>query len=165
MHPFYVARLLNSLDHLTKGRIAFNVIASTRRADAANYGFDQLMEHDSRYDRMEEFIAVCRKLWDSVEPDAFVWNRETGRSPSRARSIRSTMSEVFKVRGPLNIAALAARPSGADPGRRLAPWHQGIRLRCRSRLRIGQPLKQKVQHPAISTPPCWRRGVIPPASV
>ena len=39
MHPFYVARLLNSMDHITEGRMAFNVVASTRRADAANYGF------------------------------------------------------------------------------------------------------------------------------
>src|ERR1700746_1899983 len=48
MHPFYVARLLNSLDHVTGGRIAFNVVASTRRADAANYGFDELMQHGDR---------------------------------------------------------------------------------------------------------------------
>lgn len=58
MHPFYVARLLNSLDHVTNGRIAFNVIASSRQADAANYGFDELMEHSRRYDRMEEFMDV-----------------------------------------------------------------------------------------------------------
>ncbi len=78
MHPFYVARLLNSLDILTNGRIAFNVITSTRRSDAANFGFDELMEHDLRYERMEEFVDVCKALWSSVEPDAFVWDREVG---------------------------------------------------------------------------------------
>lgn len=57
------------------GRIAFNVIASSRLADAANYGFDELMEHSRRYDRMEEFMDVCKALWNSVEPDA-VLNRE-----------------------------------------------------------------------------------------
>ena len=71
MHPFYVARLLNSLDHLTNGRIAFNVITSQRKADAQNYGFDELMEHGQRYDRMDEFMDVCQALWRSVEPDAF----------------------------------------------------------------------------------------------
>ena len=50
----------------------------SRGADAANYGFDELMEHGLRYDRMEEFIEVCRALWDSVEPDAFTWDRESG---------------------------------------------------------------------------------------
>ena len=103
MHPFYVARLLNSLDHVTKGRIAFNVVASTRRSDAANYGFDELMEHDSRYDRMEEFIDVCKALWASVEPDAFVWDRSSGvvARPEKIRAINHS-GKYFKVRGPLN---------------------------------------------------------------
>src|SRR5262249_13355874 len=46
MHPFYTARLLNSLDHITNGRIAFNVITSQRRADYANYGYDELVDHN-----------------------------------------------------------------------------------------------------------------------
>ena len=90
MHPYYVSRLLNSLDHITGGRIAFNVVTSTRRADAANYGYDELMEHNSRYDRMEEFVQVCKALWASVDPDAFVWDRETGvvfRDPKKVRPI------------------------------------------------------------------------------
>ena len=94
MHPFYVARLLNSLDHITNGRIAFNVITSQRKADAQNYGFDELMEHGQRYDRMDEFMDVCRALWASIEPDAFEWNRETGRvaDPAKVRAIMSDAS-------------------------------------------------------------------------
>jgi FMN-dependent oxidoreductase (nitrilotriacetate monooxygenase family) len=102
MHPFYTARLLNSLDHVTGGRIAFNVVTSARRADAANYGFDELMEHGARYDRMEEFIGVCRALWDSVDADAFLWDRATGRvaDPARVRAIDHD-GAFFKVKGPL----------------------------------------------------------------
>jgi FMN-dependent oxidoreductase (nitrilotriacetate monooxygenase family) len=104
MHPFYVARLLNSLDHLTNGRIAFNVITSQRKADAQNYGFDELMEHGQRYDRMDEFIDVCRALWASVAPDAFEWNRETGRvaDPAKVRAI-DHVGRFFKVKGPLSV--------------------------------------------------------------
>ncbi len=103
MHPFYTARLLNSLDHVTSGRIAFNVITSTRRADAANYGFDELMEHGARYDRMEEFVDVCRALWDSVAPDAFVWDHASGEvaDPAKVKPINH-VGRYFKVRGPLN---------------------------------------------------------------
>lgn len=103
MPPFYVARLLNSLDHITNGRIAFNVITSTRRADAANYGFDELMDHDLRYDRMEEFIDVCKALWASVEPDAFVWDRASGMvaDPSKIHPIHH-VGQYFRVQGPLN---------------------------------------------------------------
>ena len=103
MPPFYVARLLNSLDHLTNGRIAFNVITSTRLADAANYGFDELMDHDLRYDRMEEFIDVCKALWTSVEPDAFIWDRDSGvvADPAKIHPINH-VGQFFRVRGPLS---------------------------------------------------------------
>jgi FMN-dependent oxidoreductase (nitrilotriacetate monooxygenase family) len=104
MHPFYTARLLNSLDHITNGRIAFNVITSQRRADYANYGYDELVDHNTRYERLEEFIDVCRKLWSSVDPDAFVWNRTTGQvaDPAKVRPINH-VGEFFKVKGPLSV--------------------------------------------------------------
>jgi FMN-dependent oxidoreductase (nitrilotriacetate monooxygenase family) len=121
MHPFYVARLFNSLDHVTNGRIAFNVIASSRNADAANYGFDELMEHGTRYDRMEEFIDVCRALWDSVKPDAFIWDRESGvvATPNKVRAVNHD-GRFFKVRGPLNCIPSPQRhpvliQAGASP--------------------------------------------------
>ncbi|HWS37136.1 MAG TPA: NtaA/DmoA family FMN-dependent monooxygenase [Actinoplanes sp.] len=102
MHPFYTARLLNSLDHVTGGRIAFNVVASTRSADAANYGFDKLMAHGERYERMEEFIDVCQALWASVAPDAIVRDRETGRFADPAKVTRiDHQGKFFAVRGPL----------------------------------------------------------------
>lgn len=104
MHPFYVSRLMNSLDHITGGRIAFNVVTSTRRADAANYGYDELMEHNSRYERMEEFVGVCKALWASVEPDAFAWDRETGivvPDPKKVNAINH-IGNFFKVKGPLS---------------------------------------------------------------
>jgi len=122
MHPYYVARLLNSLDHLTRGRIAFNVVTSTRVADAQNYGFDALMPHDARYDRMEEFVDVCKALWASVDPDAFVWDRETGivvDDPAKVRSI-DHVGTYFKVKGPLScVPSPQGRPvlvqAGASP--------------------------------------------------
>lgn len=102
-HPFYVARLLNSLDHVTGGRIALNVVTSTRLSDFQNYGHEKLMDHDTRYDLMEEFMDVCQALWDSVEPDAFVWNRESGQvaDPLKVNAINHH-GKFFKVKGPLN---------------------------------------------------------------
>jgi len=103
MHPYYLARLFNSLDHVTGGRIAFNVITSTRRSDFANYGYDELPAHDDRYERMEEFIDVCRTLWDSVEPDAMLWDHATGRvgDPAKVHEVEHR-GKFFKVSGPLN---------------------------------------------------------------
>jgi FMN-dependent oxidoreductase (nitrilotriacetate monooxygenase family) len=103
MHPYYLARLFNSLDHVTGGRIAFNVITSTRRSDYANYGYDDFVGHDERYDRMEEFIDVCRTLWDSVEPDAMLWDHDTGQvgDPAKVHDVEHR-GRFFKVSGPLN---------------------------------------------------------------
>jgi FMN-dependent oxidoreductase (nitrilotriacetate monooxygenase family) len=121
MHPFYVARLLNSLDHVTGGRIAFNVVTSTRRADAANYGFDELMDHSERYERMEEFVDICKALWASVAPDAFKWDRETGMvaDPAKVKAIHHA-GKFFKVEGPLAcVPSPQGRPvlvqAGASP--------------------------------------------------
>jgi FMN-dependent oxidoreductase (nitrilotriacetate monooxygenase family) len=103
MHPYYLSRLMNSLDHITGGRIAMNLVTSTRRSDAANFGFDELMEHEARYERMEEFVDVCRKLWDSAEPDAMLWDAESGRvtDPAKIHDV-SHQGRFFKVEGPLN---------------------------------------------------------------
>lgn len=101
-HPFATARLLNSLDHVTGGRLAFNVVASARGADAANYGFAERMDHDERYDRMREFIEVCQALWASVPADAIVADHATGRfaDPSRIHPI-DHVGTHFRVKGPL----------------------------------------------------------------
>lgn len=96
-------------------------MASSRRADAANYGFDELMEHDQRYERMEEFIDICKALWASVEPDAFMWDRETGQmaDPAKVKAI-GHRGKFFNVMGPLAcVPSPQGRPvlvqAGASP--------------------------------------------------
>jgi alkanesulfonate monooxygenase SsuD/methylene tetrahydromethanopterin reductase-like flavin-dependent oxidoreductase (luciferase family) len=103
MRPYYLARLFNSLDHVTGGRIAFNVITSTRRSDFENYGFADIVDHNARYDRMEEFIDICRGLWDGVEADAMIWDHASGvvGDPSKVHAT-DYIGRYFKVRGPLN---------------------------------------------------------------
>ena len=120
-HPYFLARHFNSLDHVTGGRIAFNVITSTRRSDYANYGYDDLVAHDERYDRMEEFIDVCRALWNSVEPDAMLWDEETGQvgDPAKVHDVEHR-GRFFNVSGPLNTPpSPQARPvllqAGSSP--------------------------------------------------
>jgi FMN-dependent oxidoreductase (nitrilotriacetate monooxygenase family) len=133
MHLFYVARLLNSLDHLTNGRIAFNVITSQRKADA-NQGFDD--GYTCRYDRMDEFIDVCRALWASVEPDAFEWNRETGLVANPARRAIDHVGRFFKVKGPLSappspqiypVLIQAGSPRGTRTAARFVDYIFGAR--------------------------------------
>ena len=101
-HPFYVARLFNALDHVTRGRIAWNAVTSAYKNEAANYGFDVMMEHDERYERAQEFLKVACALWDSIEPDALVADRDAGLfcDPAKVHRI-DFRGRYFNVRGPL----------------------------------------------------------------
>jgi FMN-dependent oxidoreductase (nitrilotriacetate monooxygenase family) len=77
--PYPLARRLTTLDHLTKGRLGWNVVTSMQESTARNHGQDTLLEHDERYERAEEFMEVVYKLWEgSWEDDAVVRDRETG---------------------------------------------------------------------------------------
>ena len=73
--PFYAARLWATLDYLMRGRAAWNVVTSLNRNQAANHG-EERKPTDERYDHAHEFMEVCRKLWDSWEPEAVVLDRE-----------------------------------------------------------------------------------------
>lgn len=101
-HPFHVARLFSTLDWITNGRIAWNAVTSAFKNEAANWGFDELLPAAERYDRAREHMAVVRKLWDSVEPDAIVLDRETGvfGNPEKVHLVNHR-GEHFNVRGPL----------------------------------------------------------------
>ncbi|PWH06995.1 5,10-methylene tetrahydromethanopterin reductase [Brachybacterium endophyticum] len=74
--PYSLARRFSSLDHLTKGRIAWNIVTSYLDSAARNLGLDRQMSHDERYDLAQEVIEVCYKLWEgSWEDDAVVEDR------------------------------------------------------------------------------------------
>ena len=58
-HPFHIARVFNGLDHVTKGRIAWNAVTSRSKNEAANWGYKKMIEHDVRYERAQEHLKVC----------------------------------------------------------------------------------------------------------
>lgn len=74
--PYMAVRKLSTLDHLTKGRIGWNIVTSFHKGEALNMGFDKMTPHDERYERADEFLEVCFKLWNSWEKDALVMDRD-----------------------------------------------------------------------------------------
>src|SRR3546814_11828371 len=74
--PFHAARLVASLDHISKGRIGWNVVTSMFDAEARNHGYDAMPDHDWRYARAEEFIQVVLDLWDSWAEGALLHDRQ-----------------------------------------------------------------------------------------
>lgn len=77
--PYALARKLTTLDHLTDGRIGWNVVTSALDSAARNLGYDQQLPHDERYARADEFMEVVYKLWEgSWEDDAVVRDAAAG---------------------------------------------------------------------------------------
>jgi hypothetical protein len=64
--PFALARRFSTLDHLSNGRIGWNVVTSASDSAARNFGLDRQLDHASRYARAEEFLDVCYKLWEQA---------------------------------------------------------------------------------------------------
>jgi FMN-dependent oxidoreductase (nitrilotriacetate monooxygenase family) len=99
--PYQCARVFTTLDHLTDGRIGWNVVTSYRPSAAAN-GLGEQLAHDQRYERADEYLEVVRALWErSWDDDAVRRDREAGvfTDPERVRTI-DHHGEWFEVAGP-----------------------------------------------------------------
>jgi len=101
-HPYELAREFSTLDHLTEGRIAFNIVTSYLESAAANLGVGKRLDHDDRYDRADEFMDVCYALWEeSWDESAVVRDREADvfTDPDGVHTVDHD-GEWFSVRGP-----------------------------------------------------------------
>ena len=128
--PFNLARQFGSLDHISNGRVGWNIVTSWLATAAANYGGAGQISHTDRYARAEEYMAVVTALWDSWAEDAVIDDRANGRyaRPDRIRPI-GHKGEHYQVAGPLNLPRTPqGRPvfvqaGSSDTGRRFAAHH------------------------------------------
>ena len=102
--PFHVARTFATLDHLSGGRAAWNVVTSVNDSEAQNYGVEHHLGHDERYDRADEFLEATTGLWDTWGDDALVLDRERGifADPDKVHPLDYD-GNWFKVKGPLTV--------------------------------------------------------------
>jgi len=125
--PYHVARKFASLDHISNGRAGWNVVTSANPHEAMNFGFDEHMEHDQRYERAHEFYQVVTGLWDSWADDAFLHDAENGIYFDSAKlRVLDHNGPHLKVRGPLNVARpiqgwpVIVQAGASEAGRALA---------------------------------------------
>ncbi|TFH54584.1 LLM class flavin-dependent oxidoreductase [Glutamicibacter arilaitensis] len=100
-HPYAFARRLATLDHLTNGRVGWNVVTGYLPSAARNMGQEDQMEHDERYNHADEYLEVVYKLLEgSWEDDAVQNNKETGiyTDPAKVHPIEHE-GKYFKVPG------------------------------------------------------------------
>jgi FMN-dependent oxidoreductase (nitrilotriacetate monooxygenase family) len=102
--PYHVARTFATLDHLSGGRAAWNVVTSVNDNEAQNFGLAQHMSPAERYDRADEFLEAVTGLWDTWDDDALILDREAGifADPGKVHEL-NFHSKHFDVRGPLTV--------------------------------------------------------------
>ncbi len=128
--PFNLARQFASLDHISNGRVAWNIVTSWLAEAARNYGGAGQLSHADRYARGEEFMTVVKALWDSWAADAVVDDRAGGHY-ARADRIRPIdhRGDFYRVAGPLNLPRcpqgrpVLVQAGSSDTGRRFAARH------------------------------------------
>ncbi|MFC4808103.1 LLM class flavin-dependent oxidoreductase [Paenibacillus sp. GCM10023250] len=101
-HPYAHARRFSTLDHLTNGRIAWNIVTSYLPNAALNHGLNEMIRHDDRYELADEFLEVVYKLWEgSWEADAVVRDAARGvyAEPGKVHRIDHE-GRFFNVPGP-----------------------------------------------------------------
>src|SRR6516165_10207771 len=103
-HPYHLARILASLDHLSHGRACWNVVTSTTDFEACNFGIGDLPPKEVRYDRADEVVEACCALWDCWQEDALVMDKESGffADPEKVR-YADYEGRYVRSRGPLTI--------------------------------------------------------------
>src|SRR5580658_2708896 len=103
--PFNVARIFASIDHISGGRAAWNIVTSTQPMAALNFSRKEQMEHEHRYEVAQEFVDVVKGLWDCWEDGAIVADKASGQFID-ATKVRPLNHEgrFFQVKGPINMA-------------------------------------------------------------
>ncbi|SFE54516.1 FMN-dependent oxidoreductase, nitrilotriacetate monooxygenase family [Paenibacillus algorifonticola] len=103
--PYHAARKFASLDHISDGRAAWNVVTSALNDEAHNFGQDEILDHELRYERADEFFQVASGLWDSWDEDAVQADKESGEYFDLDKvHVLNHQGTFFSVQGPLNVA-------------------------------------------------------------
>lgn len=127
--PFHAARLLASLDHISGGRIGWNVVTSMFDAEAQNHSYPAMPEHEQRYGRAEEFIDAVTRLWDSWPQESLLLQRDGRYADGGMITPIDHQGEHFQVAGPLNVPRppqgrpVLFQAGASEQGRDLASRH------------------------------------------
>ncbi|WP_111885799.1 LLM class flavin-dependent oxidoreductase [Acinetobacter sp. CFCC 11171] len=151
--PYILARKFASLDHISKGRAAWNVV-TTASADAAkNFNIQQHPEPKERYERADEFIEVTQKLWDSWEDNAFHYNKETGQFfDARKQHQPNHQGQYYQVLGALNVSRppqgypVIVQAGQSEDGRELAGKYAEVIFTAQQNLADAQAFYRDVKN-------------------
>ena len=101
--PFHIARAWGTLDHMIGGRAAWNVVTSVNDGEALNFGREEHLEHDLRYDRADEFMEVVLGHWDTWEDDALILDKNGRFADGKKVHRLDHVGQYYKSRGPFTV--------------------------------------------------------------
>ena len=154
-YPFNFARTVSTLDHLSSGRIAWNIVTSYLPNAARNLGYERLPLHDKRYDRADEYMEVLYKLWEgSWEEGAVLKDTEKGiyADPKKVHPINHK-GTYYEVAGPHLCEPSPQRTpvlfqaGSSERGREFAARHsECVFVSTRNPRKYAHDLKRRVSH-------------------
>jgi alkanesulfonate monooxygenase len=152
LEPYNLARTMASLDHISGGRAAWNIVTGSNKDDAQQLSRESHAPHSERYERAEEFVDVVRGIWDSYDDDAFPRDKESGvyMRPDKVRLLNHR-GKHFSVRGP---SAVPRSPQGhpvmiqagsSEPGMNISARVADIVFTSQSSLKGGKAFYDNVK--------------------
>jgi N-acetyl-S-(2-succino)cysteine monooxygenase len=143
--PYDLARRFASIDHISGGRVGWNIVTTANRDAALNFGLDDRALHADRYERADEFVQVAKKLWDSWEDDAPIGDKQEGVFADGSKIHRIDHSgKYYRVAGPLNAPRspqgypLLVQAGQSESGRDFAARHAEAVFTTQRSLEDGQ---------------------------
>ena len=128
--PYNLARQFASLDHISSGRVGWNIVTTWSPQAGSNFGGIGQIGHADRYERAEEYMSVVKGLWDSWADDAVLDDRAGGRYADRMRvKAINHAGAHYQVQGPLNMPRppqgrpVFVQAGSSDTGKRFAARH------------------------------------------
>jgi FMN-dependent oxidoreductase (nitrilotriacetate monooxygenase family) len=151
--PYNIARKLANIDHLSGGRVGWNLVTSLGGGE--NFNLDAHVLHADRYERAEEFYDVVTGLWDSYENGAFVQDKASGRFLDTSKlHVLDHHGKHFQVRGPLNAPRpvqgypVIAQAGSSDSGRALAARAGELIFTAQHTIEQGQAFYRQIKEQA-----------------
>ena len=150
--PYILARKFASLDHISKGRAAWNVVTTASADTARNFGLEKHPDAKVRYERADEFIEVTQKLWDSWEDDTFIYNKEDGQFFDASKLHEPLHAgKYFNVQGALNVSRppqgypVIVQAGQSEDGRELAGKYAEVIFTAQQSLEDAQEFYRDVK--------------------
>lgn len=154
--PFGTARRFASLDHVSHGRAAWNLVTNASDDAARNFSLPGVPGHAERYARAQEFVEVVLNLWDTWEDDAIIGDAPGGRfaDPAKVRAI-DFVGQHFAVQGPLNVPRspqgrpVLVQAGSSEPGKVLGSRYAEVIFTTQTTLDAGQRFYRDIKDRAV----------------